>query len=98
MRWLLETKAAASNPDDPLLPEHLVVLTYNVKAARELQEPGASVMSIARNRFSGAAAQGARGTAPCGDDQAAPSATRRGSAAHRSANGFASPLLYRAHI
>jgi hypothetical protein len=36
--------------------------------------------------------------APCGDDQAAPSATRRGSASHRSACGFGSPLLYRAHI
>ena len=33
VRHLLETKA-----DDGLLPEHLLVLTYNVKAAAELQE------------------------------------------------------------
>ena len=32
VRWLLETKGAATNPVDPLLPEHLLVLTYNVKA------------------------------------------------------------------
>ena len=32
------------------------------------------------------------------ENQAAPSATRRGSAPHRSAYGFGSPLLYRAHI
>ncbi|MEO5986922.1 MAG: UvrD-helicase domain-containing protein, partial [Candidatus Limnocylindria bacterium] len=31
VKWLLDTK-----PD--LLPEHLLVLTYNVKAARELRE------------------------------------------------------------
>ncbi len=45
VRWLLETKGAvlpaAADPEDnrdPLLPEHLLVLTYNVKAARELQD------------------------------------------------------------
>ncbi len=40
VRWLLETKGAADPEDnrDPLLPEHLLVLTYNVKAARELQD------------------------------------------------------------
>ena len=31
VRWLLETK-------EDLLPEQLLVLTYNVKAARELRE------------------------------------------------------------
>ncbi len=36
VRWLLETQGA--DPVDPLLPEHLLVLTYNVKAARELQD------------------------------------------------------------
>lgn len=40
VRWLLETKGATANPTpaDPLLPEHLLVLTYNVKAAKELQD------------------------------------------------------------
>ena len=39
VRWLLETKCAAARPDDSdsLLPEHILVLTYNVKAAKELQ-------------------------------------------------------------
>ena len=37
VRWLLETKGPAARADDPLLPEHLLVLTYNVKAAKELQ-------------------------------------------------------------
>ena len=36
VRWLLETKGAEGHPDQ-LLPEHLLVLTYNVKAAKELQ-------------------------------------------------------------
>jgi len=40
VRWLLETKGAAATPTpaDPLLPEQLLVLTYNVKAAKELQD------------------------------------------------------------
>jgi len=37
VRWLLETKGSAAPRDEPLLPEHLLVLTYNVKAAKELQ-------------------------------------------------------------
>ncbi len=36
VKYLLETRGA--DPVDPLLPEHLLVLTYNVKAARELQD------------------------------------------------------------
>ncbi len=35
VKYLLATRGADR---DPLLPEHLLVLTYNVKAARELQE------------------------------------------------------------
>ncbi len=31
VRWLLETKGAEAQADDPLLPEHFLVLTYNVK-------------------------------------------------------------------
>jgi len=40
VRYLLETRGAAANPPpaDPLLPEQLLVLTYNVKAAKELQD------------------------------------------------------------
>ncbi len=45
VKYLLATKGAAlpaaADPEDnrdPLLPEHLLVLTYNVKAARELQD------------------------------------------------------------
>lgn len=37
VRWLLETKGADAQRDDPLLPEQILVLTYNVKAAKELQ-------------------------------------------------------------
>ncbi len=36
VKYLLATRGA--DPADPLLPEHLLVLTYNVKAARELQD------------------------------------------------------------
>ncbi|MGZ8438703.1 MAG: UvrD-helicase domain-containing protein, partial [Candidatus Limnocylindrales bacterium] len=46
VRWLLETKGAADNPD-PLLPEHFLVLTYNVKAAKELQARLDQVVGVA---------------------------------------------------
>ena len=38
VKYLLETKGEASGTADPLLPEQLLVLTYNVKAAAELRE------------------------------------------------------------
>jgi DNA helicase-2/ATP-dependent DNA helicase PcrA len=37
VRHLLATRGAVSGANDPLLPEHILVLTYNVKAAAELQ-------------------------------------------------------------
>ncbi len=37
VKYLLETTGEASGAADPLLPEHLLVLTYNVKAAAELR-------------------------------------------------------------
>ncbi len=44
--WLLETKGAAGN-EDPLLPEHFLVLTYNVKAAKSCR-PGSTRSSAWR--------------------------------------------------
>ena len=53
VRWLLETKGVAAQPNDPLLPEHLLVLTYNVKAAKELQTRLDQVVGVAtRSRMS----------------------------------------------
>ncbi len=46
VRWLLETKGATDNAD-PLLPEHFLVLTYNVKAAKELQTRLDQVVGVA---------------------------------------------------
>jgi ATP-dependent DNA helicase UvrD/PcrA len=37
VRHLLATRGETATPDDPLQPEHLLVLTYNVKAAAELR-------------------------------------------------------------
>lgn len=47
VRWLLETRGAAAQTDDPLLPEHLLVMTYNVKAAKKLQTRLNQVVGVA---------------------------------------------------
>ena len=52
VRWLLETKGADGQPDQ-LLPEQILVLTYNVKAAKELSDRiEAAVGPAARARLS----------------------------------------------
>ena len=55
VKYLLETKGEASGAVDPLLPEHLLVLTYNVKAAAELRtriEQAVGVATAARMTIS----------------------------------------------
>ncbi|HET7495256.1 MAG TPA: UvrD-helicase domain-containing protein [Candidatus Limnocylindrales bacterium] len=47
VKHLLETRGEDATTDDPLLPEHLLVLTYNVKAAAELRERIAQAMGVA---------------------------------------------------
>ncbi len=47
VRHLLATKGEESGATDPLLPEHLLVLTYNVKAAAELRQRIEAAVGVA---------------------------------------------------